>query len=310
MSKKTSTQATDKTLQRHLAAGSSDSHSHRPAGVRKKPNATNGPACRSRRGVKPRKRSMPGTAEHAPASRPGEKQSRHRCCDEPERQFDLDGIDEHILDAAIAQHAADAIEDLQEEPQNAQLEALARRLQQCKMEKGIAKANRDWLDAPFGEWNDNLRHDVHSMSEPHALAICVAMADMLSARDALIMSLVGATNAKIGVKAMLDLAAEPHDPANVIRLYRLLDAAFNDADASPDLERCACGIDMLADMAETVCGRFEVQPLTVAAYGSWWVGSDDALDYARQALCLDEQCTLARIICSAIDQGLRPAWRM
>ncbi|WEV73490.1 hypothetical protein OZX74_06010 [Bifidobacterium sp. ESL0798] len=310
MSKKTSTYATDKTSQRRLVAGPSGSRPHRPAGVREKPNAANGPACRSRGGVKPRKRSMSGMAEHALASRPGEKQSRHHCCDEPERQINLDSIDEHIIDAAIAQRAADAIGDSQEDPQNAQLEALARHLQECKMEKGIAKACRDWLDAPFCEWNDNLCNHRHRMSKPNATAICVAMADMLSPRDALIMSLVGATNAKVGVEAMLDLAAEPHDPANVIRLYRLLDAAFNDADASPDLERCTCGIDMLADMAAMVCGRFEVQPLTVAAYGSWWVGGDDALDYARQALCLDGQCTLARIICSAIDQGLRPAWRM
>ncbi|MCO6558382.1 MAG: hypothetical protein J6575_02945 [Bifidobacterium sp.] len=239
-----------------------------------------------------------------------------------DKDINLDAVNEHAIEAAMARYAAQAAdtgEDFEEESeisqeyhefQNPQLEALAQRLQECKMEKGIAKANREWLNEPFGEWNENLCNHVHSMSKPHALAICVAMADMLSSRDALIMSLVGAKNAKIGVKAMLDLAAEPHDPGNVIRLYRLLDAAFNDADASPDLERCTCGIDMLVGMAGQVCGRFEVQPLTVAAYGSWWVGSDDALDYATEALCLDEQCTLARIICSAINQGLCPAWRM
>lgn len=200
--------------------------------------------------------------------------------------------------------------DGQKSCSDSELQALALRLQKCKMDEGIAKANRDWLDAPFGEWCDNLRDHVHTMSKDHAMQICVAMADMLSARDALIMSLVAACQTNIGAKAMLDLAAEPHDPANVIHLYRLLDRAFNDCDCSPDFTRCACGIDMLVGMAKLVSGRFEVQPLTVAAYGSWWVGSDDALDYAQQALSLDEQCTLARIICSAINQGLQPAWRM
>ncbi|MDF7664795.1 hypothetical protein [Bifidobacterium sp. ESL0745] len=191
-----------------------------------------------------------------------------------------------------------------------ELKALALRLQKCKMEEGIAKANRDWLDAPFGEWCDNLCNHVHIMSKDHAMQICVAMADMLSARDALIMSLVAAYQANVGTKAMLDLAAEPHDPANVIHLYRLLDRAFNDGDCSPDFTRCACGIDMLVGMAKLVSGRFEVQPLTAAAYGSWWMGSDDAIDYAQRALSLDEQCTLARIICSAINQDLQPAWRI
>ncbi|WEV53540.1 hypothetical protein [Bifidobacterium sp. ESL0704] len=247
------------------------------------------------------------------ANHSGEQTQRPRV-ERFEGGADHDAADRPIFDEAIAQQLedsiADSIEDSQEAIRDEQLEALARHLQECKMEKGIAKACRDWLDAPFCEWNDNLCNHRHRMSKPNATAICVAMADMLSPRDALIMSLVGATNAKVGVEAMLDLAAEPHDPANVIRLYRLLDAAFNDADASPDLERCTCGIDMLADMAAMVCGRFEVQPLTVAAYGSWWVGGGDALDYARQALCLDGQCTLARIICSAISQGLCPAWRM
>ncbi|WEV63506.1 hypothetical protein [Bifidobacterium sp. ESL0732] len=262
---------------------------------------------------------------HVAAPRRDKKQAQNPNRDQRDR-FDkdtnLDVVNEQAINAAIAEHASQAAgtsEDFGEESeksqephevQDPQLEALAQRLQEYKMEKGIAKANREWLNEPFCEWNENLCNHVHSMSQSHALAICVAMADMLSPRDALIMSLVGAKSAKIGVKAMLDLAAEPHEPGNVIRLYRLLDAAFNDADASPDLERCTCGIDMLVDMARLVCGRFEVQPLTVAAYGSWWLGSDDALDYACEALCLDEQCTLARIICSAINQGLRPAWQM
>ncbi|WEV69864.1 hypothetical protein OZX73_03095 [Bifidobacterium sp. ESL0775] len=230
-----------------------------------------------------------GLREENPASGPSDR----RCI-----PSDLDGCFAAVADEAWTQQDDD------------ELEALARRLQHRKMEEGIAKANRDWLDAPFDEWNGNLESHVHHMSEEHAAELCVAMADMLSARDALIMSLVGGARTVVDTKAMLDLASSPHDPANVIRLYRLLDRAFNDADCSPDPERCACGIDMLDGMASQVCGRFEVQPLTVAAYGSWWLGSDDALDYATRALEVDGQCTLARIICSALAQGLRPAWRL
>ncbi|WEV58453.1 hypothetical protein OZX67_06395 [Bifidobacterium sp. ESL0728] len=310
MAKKTSTQSGKETSQRHLSTKPSDSRSHHEANLSGNRRAGNGPASMNRRGAKSHRRSIPVMPMNMSESSQSGNQARCGHGDRFEQPIHLDAVDEDMIDAAISQCAPEVLKDLEEEPQDEELEAMARQLQQCKMEKGIAKANRDWLDAPFEEWNDNLCNHVHNMSKPHAVAICVAMADMLSSRDALIMSLVGATHAKIGVKAMLDLAAEPHDPANVIRLYRLLDAAFNDAEASPDLERCSCGIDMLADMSGMVCGRFEVQPLTVAAYGSWWVGSDDALDYAREALCLDEQCTLARIICSAINQGLRPAWQM
>ncbi|MBB2955369.1 hypothetical protein FHX77_000777 [Bifidobacterium commune] len=189
-----------------------------------------------------------------------------------------------------------------------QLEALSRKLQQHKMEQGVNRANRDWIEASFAEWNSNLDECVSCMTADHVAFLCVAMADMLAVRDALIVSLVVGGQTTIGTSAMLDMASNPQDPANVARMYRLLNQSFNDERCFPDRGRCVCGIDMLEAMAGRVAGRFEVQPLTVAAYASWWLGSEKALGYAERALDLDQGCTLARIICSAIAQDLGPAW--
>lgn len=189
-----------------------------------------------------------------------------------------------------------------------QLEALSRKLQQNKMKQGIASANRDWVEASFVEWNSNLDEYVSRMTADHAVSLCVAMADMLAVRDALIVSLVVGGRMTVDSSAMLDLASNPHDPTNVAQMYRLLNQAFNDKRCFPDRRRCICGIDMLDAMAGQVAGRFEVQPLTVAAYASWWLGSEQALVYAERALKLDQGCTLAGIICYAIAQDLGPAW--
>lgn len=189
-----------------------------------------------------------------------------------------------------------------------QLEALSRKLQQHKMKQGVNRANRDWIEASFVQWNSNLDEYVSCMTPDHVVFLCVAMADMLAVRDALIVSLVVGGQTTIGTSAMLDMASNPHDPANVARMYRLLNRAFNDERCFPDRRRYACGIGMLEAMASRVAGRFKVQPLTVAAYASWWLGSEKALGYAERALDLDQECTLARIICSAVAQDLGPAW--
>lgn len=202
----------------------------------------------------------------------------------------------------------DDVETADDRFEETQLEALSRKLQRHKMEQGVNRANRDWIEASFAEWNSNLDECVSCMTADHVAFLSVAMADMLAVRDALIVSLVVGGQTTVGTSAMLDMASNPHDPANVARMYRLLNRAFNDERCFPDRRRCVCGIDMLEAMASQVAGRFEVPPLTVAAYASWWLGSEKALGYAQRALDLDRGCTLARIICSAIAQDLGPAW--
>jgi hypothetical protein len=63
----------------------------------------------------------------------------------------------------------------------------------------------------------------------------------------------------------------------------------------------------MRDMADAVAGRFKVQPLAVAGYILWWMGEGKALEYALRALGLDQGCTLAAIVCSALEQGVGPA---
>lgn len=188
------------------------------------------------------------------------------------------------------------------------LEELAELFHRRRMEEGIAEAEREWLDEPFSKWNESLAHGREGLDHDCACKLVVAMADELAARDALILSLVGDLRGEKATRTMLRCATHPHDPGNVLMLYRRLDRAFNDATLRPDSGRCKTGVDMLLDMASRSPGRFCVQPLCVVAYTLWWLGDGEAGDFARRALEHDGSCVLARIICSAVDDGLCPAW--
>lgn len=189
------------------------------------------------------------------------------------------------------------------------LEKLANQLRQRCMEEGIAKAEHEWLDGPFSQWNESLVHGHKELDHDCACKLVVAMADELPVRDALILSLVGELKGADATKTMLRCATRPHEPANAKVLYRRLDRAFNDPMLRPNLKRCRDGIDMLLDMISRSPGRFCVQPLCVVAYTLWWLGDAEAGDFARRVLEHDGSCVLARIVCSAVDDGLCPAWR-
>ncbi|MDF7664068.1 DUF4192 domain-containing protein [Bifidobacterium sp. ESL0763] len=189
------------------------------------------------------------------------------------------------------------------------LEELAAALHCRCMERGVAEAGQEWLDEPFAQWNENLERGRARMGRECACRLVVAMADALAARDALILSLVGGLRGEGATATMLGCATHPHEPDNVRLLYRGLDRAFNDASLRPDARRLRAGIGMLRDLAARAPGRFRVQPLCVVAYTLWWLGEDEAGGYARLALERDGSCVLARIICSAIEDEVCPAWR-
>ena len=50
------------------------------------------------------------------------------------------------------------------------------------------------------------------------------------------------------------------------------------------------------------------QPLAVLAYVMWWMGDSRAVAFALRCLMLDEDCSLAAIVCSAYQRGVMPAW--
>jgi len=46
----------------------------------------------------------------------------------------------------------------------------------------------------------------------------------------------------------------------------------------------------------------------VLAYVMWWMGDSRAVAFALRCLMLDEDCSLAAIVCSAYQRGVMPAW--
>ena len=89
---------------------------------------------------------------------------------------------------------------------------------------------------------------------------------------------------------------------------RLLTAAFTDEHGGLDKARCRAAVGALKDMAGIVPERYRVQPLTIMAYVLWWLGKDEAVEYAMEALAIDERCSLAAIVLGAMRRGIYPVW--
>jgi len=65
---------------------------------------------------------------------------------------------------------------------------------------------------------------------------------------------------------------------------------------------------MMFDIIGMVPERYHVQPLAIISYVLWWMGDERAMLCAMRALALDENCSLAAIICSAAHRHIGPAW--
>lgn len=168
-------------------------------------------------------------------------------------------------------------------------------------------ADAAWVERPFEDWARCLTGLSGELQEGSGNALAVGMAETLSIRDALIVSLVAGGEA-MGTTAMIEFASRPHDPKNVNLMCRLLAGAFEDEHALPDMARSRLGIHALEPMLRLRPERFRVQPAAVIAYVSWWAADARSASYALQALAIDGNCTLAAIVLSALEHGIRPAW--
>ncbi len=141
-------------------------------------------------------------------------------------------------------------------------------------------------------------------SRPHAPEVCARMGRLLTAAftdehggldEARCRAAVGALKA-----VLMDFASRPHAPEVCARMGRLLTAAFTDEHGGLDEARCRAAVGALREMAGIVPERYRVQPLTIMAYVLWWLGKDEAVEYALEALAIDERCSLAAIVLGAM----------
>ncbi|RSX51346.1 DUF4192 family protein [Bifidobacterium samirii] len=229
------------------------------------------------------------------------------------------------------------------------LEELERRFRADRRKRGPKVADRHWLEDPLRRWASGLEgvgwpdgdgsppgggapggeglpdgaaippepvpedDDGEAKPIPSPLGddavamLAVGMRDSLSVRDALILSLV--SDEPCPPATLLDMAATPKERDTREMMTGMVAESFENAAHTPDWDRCERGLAMFDDLIASVPSPWQVQPFAAMAYILWWAGSGIAVRYALAALTLDEGCSLAAIVFSMLDKGIRPAWQ-
>jgi hypothetical protein len=144
--------------------------------------------------------------------------------------------------------------------------------------------------------------------------LAVGMAEVLSIRDVLILSLLTGVSTSaamserqnVTVEQLKDMACRPHHRKNAALMTGQLQRAFRLTPCACALRRCRNGISALSAMCASVPEEYRVQALAVIAYINWWLGDASAEAYARQALSLDVSCRLASIVICALEHNIHP----
>ncbi|OZG63390.1 hypothetical protein BLEM_0093 [Bifidobacterium lemurum] len=187
------------------------------------------------------------------------------------------------------------------------LEEMTRLFRAQRRRDGHRKATVAWLDRPLDDWLANLDDGAVELSVDDMAAIAVGAHETLSIRDALILSMI-ADEESCPKTQLMEFASRPQLARSKRRMCELLSAAFEDEGLVPDMERCQTGVIMLLDIACAVPPELAVQPLAMVAYALWWMGDEHAILFATHCLAVDEECSLAAIVFSAINRGITPAW--
>lgn len=197
-----------------------------------------------------------------------------------------------------------------------EMELISDRLMKDCTSRGMEDGIRDFLSDPFARWMDVLADESSALDEPtrgrmlsrdDAGALAAAMRGTFAVRDAMLVSIIVGER-RSSREFLMGFMTHPTLPGNARRLEKLLNASFHDAAAGPDVNRCDNGVTMLFDIIDLVPEQYQVQPLAVISYVLWWMGDERAMLCAMRALALDEECSLAAIICSAMHRHIGPAW--
>lgn len=181
--------------------------------------------------------------------------------------------------------------------------ALRRRRRESK---DIRQVDAEWFAPVLDRWLAELDGDHGGADDARFLALlAVSMDEVLSMRDAIVISLVG----RASREDLMDVASKPHARRTGALVGRLLGASFDDPTLEPDLERCNRGLQLMLRIVHADGGRLSAQPLTVMAYVLWWSGgTTQAMGCALRALAVDDGCSLARILVDTLMHGVAPAW--
>ena len=178
------------------------------------------------------------------------------------------------------------------------------RLHRERLRNGPGRADGDWMEGPLHVWLNRLDQGMIDL-DGAMLPLAVGINEVLSMRDALILSVVGG-DAMRDQRMLMDIVRTPHDRHVVTAVHQALSNGFDDRDG-PDRARCRTAVLMLAAMAKVMPERMKVQPLAIISYILWWTGDGRAEAYALSCLSIDEGCSLAAIVLKSVRNGLYPA---
>lgn len=159
------------------------------------------------------------------------------------------------------------------------------------------------LATAFDEWLDGL-DTMQATPTKHSMEILAkSMRESMALRDAMLLSVVCAGNPEYDADKLRDYAAAPHIPNQQLAEWceRIMKWSF--AHAGRETDKVSNAVRMLADITETVEDidlSLQAQPLAIISYILWWMGDRSAMLPAKQALAIDEECSLAAIVVAAI----------
>lgn len=185
------------------------------------------------------------------------------------------------------------------------IDDLVARLREDRRAHGPEEGVADWMDGPLDEWLDHIDHGYVDLDEETMAAIAVGMHEVLSMRDAIILSMI-ADRDVCDRDALMAILTRPRTAPVSDKVRELLTEAFENR-RGPDLTRCQAGVTMLTGMTRLMPFAMCAQQFASIAYILWWLGDCRAAAYALRSLAADERCTLAAIILSAAQRGLGPA---
>lgn len=210
----------------------------------------------------------------------------------------------HIAHIDVAEECQSFFADLEPFTQ-CRMDKLREQLRCNRRDMGAQQADVEWIQVPLNAWLDHLDAHTIDLDGENMAALAVGLNEVMSIRDALILSLV-VDKATCDVDMLLEVVSRPCAKRVTKTVHNLLGEAFDDT-FGPDRARCQAGLMMLNAMSKMVPETMRAQPLAVIAYVLWWVGDNRASSYALQSLEIDQSCSLAAIVLKSLHCGLEPA---